>query len=356
MRYLPLYVLVFCILSTQAIAQPSEEALNHYRTGYELLKKRNYRNAAIELEQAISINANYGEAHYLLAQSYNVLNEYNKAISAYEKARELGIKPEKAATALGKLYNKAAVASLQQRKYSESASLFDKALQFAPNNAQTHYAMGLSYNGLRDETKAKAAFEKAVKTDPQYAKAHNALADIQHRNREYGPAAITYQKAIDADKKYMAAYGGLARVKFATQDLESIVELMPTALEIDPQYAEGYRYLGSALSQLGRQHEAVAPLRRATELAPKNAEAHFRLGEAHYGMGNYRDAVQAGQTAVRHQKNFAAARVLLGDSLLKLGQLDDARTWYVSAQQDSRFKDYATHQIEEIERAAKQQQ
>lgn len=351
-------MLVLFLCSTQTIAQPgeNEEALNHYRTGYELLKKRNYRNAAIELEQAVSINANYGEAHYLLAQAYNVLNEYNNAISAYEKARALGIKPEKAAKALSKLYSKSAVASLQQRKYGEAISLFEKALQFDPNNAQTHYAMGLSYNGLREETKAKLAFEKAVKADPKYAKAHNALGDIQRRDRNYGPATSAYQKAIAADKTYMLAYGGLARVKFETQDLEGIVELMPIALAVDAKFAEGHLYLGAALNQLGRQHEAVAPLRRATELDSKNAEAHFRLGEAHYGMGNYRDAVQAGQAAVRHQKDFAAAQILLGDAYLKLGQLEDARTWYTRTQQDSRFKDYASHQIEEIERTTKEQQ
>lgn len=358
MRHLALCVLALFLYSNQVTAQPdeNEEALNHYRTGYDLLKKRNYRNAAIELEQAVSINASYGEAYYLLAQAYNVLNEYNDAIGAYEKARELGVKPEKAASALAKLYNKSAVASLQQRKYGEAISLFEKALQFDPDNAQTHYAMGLSYNGLREETKAKIAFEKAVKADPQYAKAHNALGDIQRRNRNYGPAASAYQKAIAADKTYMLAYGGLARAKFETQDLEGIVELMPTAIAIDAKYAEGYLYLGAALNQLGRQHEAIDPLRRATELDPKNAEAHFRLGEAHYGMGNYRDAVQAGQAAMRQQKNFAAAQILLGDSYLKLGQLEDARTWYTRTQQDSRFKDYATHQIEEIERSAKEQQ
>ena len=70
-------------------------------------------------------------------------------------------------------------------------------------------------------------------------------------------------------------------------------------------------------------------------------------------MGNYREAVEAGQSAVRHQKNFAAAQALLGDAYLKLAQLTDAKTWYTKAQQDSRFKDYATHQIEEINRASK---
>ena len=48
--------------------------------------QRNFHHAAIEFEQAVNANPAYGEAHYLLAQAYNVLNEYEKATSAYEKA------------------------------------------------------------------------------------------------------------------------------------------------------------------------------------------------------------------------------------------------------------------------------
>ena len=96
------------IVASGVNAQENEKAEGHYRAGYELLTKRNFRNAAIEFEQAVNANPAYGEAHYLLAQAYNVLNEYEKAISAYEKARELGIRPEKCTIALGKLYNKSA--------------------------------------------------------------------------------------------------------------------------------------------------------------------------------------------------------------------------------------------------------
>ena len=342
------------IIASGINAQENETAEGHYRAGYELLQKRNFRNAAIEFEQAINADPTYGEAHYLLAQSYNVLNEHERAISAYEQARELGIRPEKCTDALGKLYNKSAISSLQQRKYGEAVVRFEQALQLAPNNAKTLYALGLSHNGNRDEKKAQNAFERAVNADPKYAKAYYQIADIQRRRREYGLASTTYQKAIDADAKYMAAYGGLARVKFATQDVEAIVGLMQAALKADPQYAEGHLFLGTALNQLGRQHEAIEPLRRATELDKKNPDAHFRLGEAHYGLGAYREAIESGQAAIRHDKSLAAAQALLGDAHFKLGQMSQARTHYARAQEDSRFKDYVAHQIEEIDRANRQ--
>lgn len=345
-RYLS-FALAF--LSAPVLAQ-DPEALNHYRTGYDLMKKRNYRNAAIELEKAVSADSTYGDAHYVLAQAYKVLNEYDKAIHGFEMARSLGIKSDRASQELSQLYHKAAIHSFGQKKFRKAIDLFENALSANPQNAKAHYAMGLCYNGLREGDKAREAFEKAVAINPKYPKAHKALGDIQRRNRNYGPAAATYQRAMDADPKYMDAYGGLARVNFATEDYQAIVELMQQALKIDERYPDGHLFLGSALSQLGRQHEAIEPLRRASELDGKNCEARFRLGDAYYGMGDYRQAIEAGQKATRCQRNYHAAEVLLGDAYLKLIQLEDARIWFGRAIADSRFKDYATHQLEEIDR------
>ncbi|SVE19094.1 uncharacterized protein METZ01_LOCUS471948, partial [marine metagenome] len=175
------------LISVPALAL-DPEAVNHFRTGYDLMQKRSYRNAAIALEKAVVADPAYGNAHYVLAQAYKVLNEYNKSISGFTAARALGTKPDRCAKKLAQLYYKAAVKSYGQKKYSEAIAYFENALEFNPENAKALYAMGLSYNGLRESTKAKAAFKKAINADAKYAKAHKALGDIQRRDRDYGPA------------------------------------------------------------------------------------------------------------------------------------------------------------------------
>ena len=347
--FLPLFSLLFAVGSLRA---QETEAVNHYRTGYELLKNRNYRNAAIELEQAVAIDSTYGAAHYALAQAYKILNEYSNAIEAFETARSLGMSPDRIAKELSQLYHKSAVSLYQQRKYQDAISSFEKSLSFGPDNAKAYYAMGLCYNGLRQSKKARATFAKAIKADPQYAKPYKALGDIQLRNRDYGPATETYQQAIAIDSTYMDAYGGLAMVMIESGDLERTVELMQKAIKIDPKYANGYLFLGTALNELGRQHEAVDPLRRAVELDSQKPEAHLRLGEAYYGKGDYRNAVETGLTAVRKKRSFHAAELLLGDAYSKLNQAGEARAWYTKAMQDSRFRDYCKHQIEALDRPA----
>jgi len=346
-RHLLSLSLLVSIVALPVRAQ-NPEAIEHYRTGYDLLKNRNYRNAAIELEQAVLVDPSYGAAFYALAQAYKVLNEYPKAIDAFERARQLKIFPERIGPELAQLYHKSAIMLYQQRKYREAITSFEKSLADGPGNAKAYFAMGLCYNGLKDTDRAKQTFSKAIKADPQYAKPYKALGDLQRRAREYGPAAATYRKAISVDSTFMDAYGGLAQVMMDTKDLEGTVALMGKAVGIDSKYATGFLLLGTALNSLGRQHEAVDPLRRATALQPKNAKAHYRLGEAYYGKGDYRDAVESGKKASRLERNYHAAELLLGDAYSKLSQIEDARTWYTRAMQDSRFRDYAVHQLREV--------
>ena len=47
-------------LSIPLIAEPSDQARDHYANGYELQKSRKYRDAVIEFERAVTAFPNYG--------------------------------------------------------------------------------------------------------------------------------------------------------------------------------------------------------------------------------------------------------------------------------------------------------
>ncbi|MEW6749796.1 MAG: tetratricopeptide repeat protein [Candidatus Latescibacterota bacterium] len=345
-----LLVALLAGLAAQDVSQAQKPAATeHYRAGYQLLKNGNYRNAAIELEQATTVDPAYGDAFYALGQAYKVLNEYPRAITAFERARQLGTLPERAAEELGVLHYKHGLTQFQQRKYQEAIESFRASLGEQPSDAKAHYAIGLCHNGLRQTEQAQQSFQRAIAADPEYTKAHKALGDIQRSQGAYGAAARLYEKAIEMDSTYMDAYAGLAQARLESSDFEGTVALMRRATRIDPSYADGYVLLGSALNRLGRQHEAVVPLDRAVELAPKDPEARYRLAEALYGKGDDRTALEEARQAVALRRDFHAAEVLLGDIYQRLGQTSEARTWYTRGMQDSRLRDYARHKLQELD-------
>ena len=337
------------LVTVNAIAE-EPPVVTRYRVGYDLLMAKNYRNAAIELEQAVREDSTYANAHFVLGQAYSVLNEHANAIRALEAADRHGIDSGRVSKLLGKLYHREALRLYKERKFKEAIQRFESSLAHRPDNAKVHYVMGLSYNRLRDEEEAGAAFQRAIQVDSTYAKPYKSLGDINRRGRRYREAGNFYNRAIAADPAFMEAYGGLAQAHLAADDFEAAIALLEGALERDPGYASGYVYLGTALNRLGRHNLSIEPLRRATDLAPDNAEAHYLLSEAYYGKAEYKHAYDAGKRAVHLKRDYHAAQMQLGDTCAKLGRVDEARSWYTKAMKDSRLKDYCKSKILELDR------
>ena len=338
----------------QGQTQPATDAVNHYRTGYELLQSKDFRNAAIALEQAVQIDSTYGDAHYALGMAHASLQDFDKSATSLEAALRHRTSREELAQRiprlLGDLYFKAALKSRKQRRYGEAIERFGNSLTYRPENAQAHFSIGTCHLQLRQPDKAQAAFEAAIKADSTYKWPYVSLGNIHRRAGDLRLARSLYEKAISLDGEFADAFEGLAHVQIASEDLEGAVETLQKAVAINADYAEGFVLIGTALNQLGRHGEAIDPLKQATRLEAKNADAHYRLSEAHLGIGGFRDAVQSGKRAINLRREFHAAEVILADAHYKLGQVDEARRYYAAAVGDSRFKDYCQHQLAEIDR------
>lgn len=351
-RSLATLALLVCLRA--ADAAPSSEAVAHYRSGYELLRARDFRNAAIELEQAVQLDSAYGDALYALGTAHASLQDFNKSALALEAAFRHGTsRPElveRIPRLLGDLHFKAALKSRKQRRYGEAIDHFGQSLTYRPGNAQAHFSIGTCHLQLRRREEARGAFLAAIEADAGYKWPYVSLGNIHRRAGELRQARSMYEKAISLDGEFADAFEGLAHVQIASDDLEGAVVTLRKAVDINGDYTEGFVLIGTALNQLGRHGEAIEPLQQATQLEAKNADAHYRLAEAHLGTGSYRDAVQTGKRAVTLRRDFHAAQVILADAHFKLGDLDEARRLYTAAVSDSRFKDYCQHQLAEMDR------
>ena len=337
----------FLLLVQPGHSQP-QAAVERYRAGFELLKSRNFRNAAIELEQAARVDSTYGAAHFLLGQAYENLNEYRKAISSFEAAQRSGISRERLAKRLSRLHRRFALENFQQRKYTEAIQSFEAVLELEPGSSEAQYNLGLCHARLRNSDAAKRAFGAATTADPRNAKPHKALGDLHRQDRAPALAKAAYERAIERDSTYTGAYGGLAQILVEQDDVAGAIFLLRRATRIDPQHGEGFLLLGSLLTRLEKPQEAVPALAQAVKLRPQSAETHYRLGEAYLAVSEYDKAVVSGNAALSLDGDYHPAEVLLGDTYARLGQLKKARSWYLKAINDSRFKDYCAFKLDEL--------
>ena len=138
--------------------------------------QRRYNDAFRELQHAIELTPDNSAAYSNLGAAYVDSSDpkyYPQAETALKKSIELG--PSYPAYAnLGWLY-------LSQNRFAEAASATEKALQLNDNDFIVWTNLELAYEGLKDESKAKAALDKERSLLEEAAQSGPRDATVQYR-------------------------------------------------------------------------------------------------------------------------------------------------------------------------------
>ena len=110
------------------------------------------------MKKQFKFNPNYVDAHYNLGNTLKELEEYQKAMSSYEKA-----------------------------------------IQINPNYVDAHNNLGLAFYKLREFQKAISCHKKAIQLDPNNLNSHNNLGILFHRSGEFKNAQNYFKKAMQID-------------------------------------------------------------------------------------------------------------------------------------------------------------
>jgi Tfp pilus assembly protein PilF len=154
---------------------------------------------------------------------------------------------------------------------------YQEALRLAPEDADAHYNLGLTYARLGDPTQAQEHYRKALELSPAYPEVHNNLGLLLQRQNRLEEAEIEFKEAI----------------------------------RLFPEYAKAHNNLGSFYAQQKRLQEAVACYEKSVELDEGQWDAWFNLGQARRQLGNPQSALEALQQTLRLNPDFEPARGLV---------------------------------------------
>ena len=105
---------------------PDPVAVTHYAAGLDLLKARIFRYAALDFSQATLSDSTYGDAFFALGKTSITLNQYDKAVEAYEAAMRVGVsRPQTQQlipAQLADAYRRWGVASYGKRDYRQAVT------------------------------------------------------------------------------------------------------------------------------------------------------------------------------------------------------------------------------------------
>jgi TolB-like protein len=203
-----------------------------------------------------------------------------------------------------------------REKYTESISLFERALALDPRSveAQSELARALTARVLDDMTdsaaadiaRAKALSEQALAASPRSGLAHFAKGQVLRAQRRFEEAIPEYEAVLAFNRNWVGALHALGQCKLYAGSIDETIPLIERAIRLNPRGSQlgiWYLQIGQVHLLQSRTDEAIVWLEKARNHIPTVPSLRAWLASA-YALN--------GETE-RATAELAEARRLSGD-------------------------------------------
>lgn len=159
-------------LTSVACGMTVNSADQHVSLAEDAFADGRYSEAIAELEQALEGDLDQHEpeyVYYLMGRSYDLLDEYDQAIAAYQQALEINPDYVDAWVGLG-------IVQRLSGDYEAARTAYQEALRLNPNIAEAHSSLGTLYVLEGKPEEAIVEFEEAIRLNPKLDAAYANLA------------------------------------------------------------------------------------------------------------------------------------------------------------------------------------
>jgi len=212
-----------------------------------------------------------------------------------------------------------------QLQGKDGLSAIEKAAKLLPDDAETHYNLGIALKTLGRFDEAVTSFRRALMIKPDYFKAHCNLGESLRRLGRFDAAIASHCRALEIKPDYAEAHNNLGIVLKDLRRLNEAVASYCRALEINPDVAEVWFNLGNALKELGKFDDAIASYYRALAIKPEYEEAHCNLGDLLRELGKTDEAIKCFNNALLLAPESVNAHAGMARIDINLGQFEEAQ-------------------------------
>ena len=236
--------------------------------------------------EALAIDAGHGDSLHLLGVLASLAHQNDRAVEWFARALRTGPRLD---------YLKNLGAALHRLgRLDEALKAYDKALTFAPEDAEiwTNIGNALTQAGRHDE--ASLSFEHALKLNPRSPDAAIGRGLLLFRLKRYEEALACFDLVND----------------------------------IRPDDAEVAHMRSTCMVNMRRFDSALPEVRKALAFNPANADALNNLGVIHQSRGHHDEAMSCFDRALALRSDFVEAMNNKAFSLSELQQFEKAFAIY----------------------------
>ena len=242
---------------------------------------KNISNATVEDIQEACENEDWNTAKEM-CEAYMKKDKTNPVVLKYLGDAYLGLKDSSfaqysydQAIALDSMYVDALVGSADVLMNGGNASLAISRLrtqmEYIPENAKLHNALGCAFRALGNDNEAQANFEHAVLLDPHYVSARRNLAVMQIENRELDDAILNLETALDENPNQADVYNYMALTYVYKSEPEEAEKLFLKSISVDEKYLPAIENLAFHYEHNGKIDKAKKYYEKAVKLGSENA-------------------------------------------------------------------------------------
>jgi tetratricopeptide (TPR) repeat protein len=325
----------------------SDDWLDRFTRGGELLESGHGGEAVPLLEEAASIEPGHAGTRFRLARAYEAADRYDEAREAYGRACDLDASPIRRLSAINDAIRRVAAEE-------EGADLLFVDVERTLETESEHGLIG--FNWIEDYVHPTQqghrrialaiwdAMERAGwlgpprPADPELFRRvtarrgeveaenprflYNTAVVLQQQGRA-AEAMEEYRRAIDLAPDYDGARLNLGDLLLAAGRVDEAIAQFRAILDHDPDNPDARRNLGAALTRAGRAGEARVELERAVARDP-SAQAYNNLGSALEAGGDLDGAIREYREAIRADPEYARAHRNLGSLLQAQARYEEA--------------------------------
>jgi tetratricopeptide (TPR) repeat protein len=350
--------------------------LNAVRISVDALRRSGKREDAVRtLEEALK-GQDVSESLpilYALAETYEEMLKFDKAIESYEEALTAIVNPDGTVTGpqnkqnAGLMLRRIAIAHRMAGKRDKAIETFERmrkllgqedtladrltidtlmnegknkealeaataAMKRFPEERAFKLFQAQAAGRLGDLTTADATIKSMLKNGPEDADVYLFWSSVQLEANQLKQAEETVRKAILIEPNDIGPLITLSIIQERQNKFKDSEATLRRALEIDPDNATVLNNLGYFLADRSdRIPEAEALIRRAVNIEPTNGSYLDSLGWVLFRQGKVQEAQKYLEMAIIYSPRSATIHDHLGDLYKKQGQADKARAKWEEA-------------------------
>jgi tetratricopeptide (TPR) repeat protein len=329
------------------VAAFPDSAEAHFNLGNAYGRHFRYKEARVEYEQTLRLDASFDAARLSLAKALLEMGEDTAAIPIVQDYTRRAPGDYEGQLVLGQAYRR-------QGDLGKAAEHLGRAVELKPDSYDARYNLGIVFARTGDINAATRQLEAAEKLNPRAPGAHYELSRIYAKQKllqrskdeaqafqqardwteedrtfdllrikgddslrkgDARSAAETYREAIRVNAKDPGMHYNLSLALAQLGDRQGEKQELEKAIQLGPNEAEPHNQLGTLYMVEERVDEAEKEFKSAIALNPTFAEAKNNLGTLYGRIGNNRAAIELFREAVQNNLLFAQAHANLGLAL-----------------------------------------